>query len=58
MKKNLDFYGPMCHISIDGTALSMISKSLNWHGWQPMYLPSYSPDLNPIERTWLTMKTR
>jgi transposase len=21
-----------------------------------MYLPPYSPDLNPIERIWLTMK--
>jgi transposase len=33
-------------------------KSTNWHGWQPMYLPPYSPDLNPIERIWLTMKAR
>jgi putative transposase len=33
-------------------------KSTNWHGWQPMYLPAYSPDLNPIERIWLTMKAR
>jgi len=23
-----------------------------------MYLPPYSPDLNPIERIWLTMKAR
>jgi transposase len=33
-------------------------KSTNWHGWQPKYLPPYSPDLNPIERIWLTMKAR
>lgn len=33
-------------------------KSTNRHGWQPMYLPPYSPDLNPIERIWLTMKAR
>ncbi len=33
-------------------------KTTNWHSWQPMYLPPYSPDLNPIERIWLTMKTR
>ena len=33
-------------------------KSTNWYGWQPMYLPPYSPDLNPIERIWLTMKAR
>jgi len=33
-------------------------KSLHWHGWQPMFLPPYSPDLNPIERIWLTMKAK
>ena len=33
-------------------------KSTNWQGWQPMYLPPYSPDLNPIERIWLVMKSR
>jgi len=32
------------------------SKTLNWHRWQPMYLPPYSPDFNPIERIWLVMK--
>jgi transposase len=31
-------------------------KTTDWHGWQPKYLPSYSPDLNPIERIWLKMK--
>lgn len=33
-------------------------KSTKWHGWQPMYLPPYSPDFNPIERIWLIMKAR
>ena len=33
-------------------------KTTQWHNWQPMYLPPYSPDLNPIERFWLTMKAR
>ena len=33
-------------------------KTTIWHGWQPKYLPPYSPDLNPIERIWLTMKAR
>ena len=23
-----------------------------------MYLPQYSPDLNPIQRIWITMKAR
>jgi transposase len=31
-------------------------KTTNWHFWQPMYLPLYSPDLNPIVRIWLIMK--
>ncbi len=33
-------------------------KATNWHGWQPKYLPPYSPDLNPIERIWNIMKAR
>ncbi len=33
-------------------------KTTNWHNWQPIYLPPYSPSLNPIERIWLTMKAR
>jgi transposase len=31
-------------------------KSTDWNGWQPLYLPPYSPDFNPIERIWLVMK--
>jgi len=34
------------------------ARKLNWHCIQPMYLPPYSPDLNPIERLWLVMKNR
>ena len=33
-------------------------KTTKWHGWIPKCLPPYSPDLNPIERIWLTMKAR
>jgi len=32
------------------------SKSLDWGRFEPVYLPPYSPDLNPIERLWLIMK--
>ncbi|MCX5871920.1 MAG: IS630 family transposase [Deltaproteobacteria bacterium] len=32
------------------------SKSLNWGNFEPIFLPPYSPDLNPIERLWLLMK--
>lgn len=31
-------------------------KSLRWGRFEPMYLPPYSPDLNPIERLWLLIK--
>ena len=29
---------------------------LNWHHFEPLYLPAYSPDFNPIERLWLRLK--
>ena len=31
-------------------------KSLRWGAFEPIYLPPYSPDLNPIERLWLLIK--
>jgi len=34
------------------------ADKLKWHHIQPMYLPPYSPDLNPIERLWQVMKDR
>ncbi len=34
------------------------SKSLRWGAFEPIYLPPYSPDLNPIERLWLVMKAQ
>jgi transposase len=49
----------MCHISINMDNASWHKrKTTHCHNWQPMYLPPYSPDLNPIERIWLTMKAR
>lgn len=32
------------------------ARRLNWHHFEPLYLPAYSPDLNPIERLWLRLK--
>lgn len=32
------------------------TKSLNWHHFEPEYLPPYSPDFNPIERLWFRLK--
>jgi transposase len=33
-------------------------KTLDYYGWNPKFLPPYSPDFNPIERIWNTMKAR
>lgn len=33
------------------------SKSLQWHHIEPVYLPPYSPDFNPIERLWQHLKS-
>jgi hypothetical protein len=30
--------------------------SLNWGRLEPVFLPAYSPDFNPIERLWLRLK--
>ena len=34
------------------------AKALDWKHITPMYLPPYSPDLNPIERLWKVAKDR
>jgi hypothetical protein len=34
------------------------TKSLNWHHFEPEYLPARSPDLNAIERLWLRTRPR
>jgi transposase len=33
-------------------------RSLRWGRFEPLYLPPYSPDLNPIERLWLVIKAQ
>ena len=32
------------------------AKRLAWGNFEPIYLPAYSPNLNPIERLWLILK--
>jgi len=32
------------------------ASRLDWHHFQPLFLPAYSPDFNPIERLWLRLK--
>lgn len=32
------------------------AATLEWGHFEPVYLPPYSPDLNPIERLWLLIK--
>jgi len=32
------------------------SKNLDWGRFEPLFLPPYSPDLNPIEALWLVIK--
>lgn len=34
------------------------AKALDWGRIEPMYLPPYSPDLNPIEGIWLDLKEK
>lgn len=34
------------------------SKTLDWGAFEPLFLPPYSPDLNPIERLWLVIKAQ
>ena len=48
----------MAQADVDICATWHRRKDTNWQRWQPKYLPPYSPDLNPIERIWLTMKAR
>jgi len=32
------------------------NRSIDWGAFEPVFLPAYSPDLNPIERLWLLVK--
>ena len=53
--KSVTFQRPRNILILDNASWHK-RKTLNWQGWEAMYLPPYSPDLNPIERIWLVMK--
>lgn len=54
------------HLSIQRRRNVLICDNAGWHKckkttwgrFEPMYLPAYSPDFNPIERLWLVIKAQ
>ena len=48
--------GRHCKLVLDNASWHKV-KSLNWHHIEPVYLPPYSPDFNPIERLWQHLKS-
>jgi len=46
----------MRHLLVVDNASWHKATRLNWHHFQPVFLPGYSPDFNPIERLWLRLK--
>lgn len=48
--------GKKVYLVLDNASWHKV-KSLDWHHITPLYLPPYSPDLNPIERLWQHLKS-
>jgi transposase len=45
-----------CVLVLDNASWHKV-KTLDWHHIEPLYLPPYSPDFNPIERLWQHLKS-
>jgi hypothetical protein len=48
--------GKTVYLVLDNASWHKV-RSLHWHHINPLYLPPYSPDLNPIERLWQHLKS-
>lgn len=48
--------GRRCCLVLDNASWHK-SKALDWHHFEPVFLPPYSPDFNPIERLWQHLKS-
>jgi transposase len=53
--RNLAFERPRQIMVLDNASWHKAS-GLRWGRFEPMFLPPYSPDLNPIEKLWRWMK--
>lgn len=56
MAKEVPDRGKPIYLVVDNASWHH-AKSLNWHHIRPLFLPPYSPDLNPIERLWQHLKS-
>ena len=53
--RDLHFERPKNLLVLDNASWHK-TKGIEWGKFTPVYLPPYSPDLNPIERLWLLLK--
>jgi transposase len=55
--KTLDLSKKTNYMVLDNASWHKV-KTLKWGRLTPLYLPPYSPDLNPIERLWKALKDK